>query len=91
MYGLRDQQTAALNISFETFYSGQFTLSTQLIIPKYPVIPFHWHSAIVFFENLPSLFIYQLTVDWYVNWYMQLETSALKLFMVANLHYQLNW
>ena len=27
------------NVSVETLYGGQFTLSTQLIIPNYPVIP----------------------------------------------------
>ena len=28
----------ALNVSFETLYGGQFTLSTQLTILNYPVI-----------------------------------------------------
>ena len=29
------------NVSFKTLYSGQFTLSTQLIILNYPVILSH--------------------------------------------------
>ena len=32
------QRTNARNVSFETLYSGQFTLSTQLITPNYPVL-----------------------------------------------------
>ena len=34
-----------------TLYGGQFTLSTQLIILKYPVMLSHWHSTKVFVEN----------------------------------------
>ena len=32
------QRTNARNVSFETLCSGQFTLSTQLITPNYPVL-----------------------------------------------------
>ena len=39
------------NISFETLYSGQFTLSTQLI--NYPVILSHWRSTTVCLETYP--------------------------------------
>ena len=43
----------ARNVSFETFYLGQFTLSTQLIIPILPcytLLPTQHHSL---FRNLP--------------------------------------
>ena len=41
------------NISFVTLYSGQFTLSTQLIKPNYPVVLSHWRSATVSSETYP--------------------------------------
>ena len=41
----------AWNISFETLYSGQFTLSTQLIILNYPVKLLHWHNTTVSMET----------------------------------------
>ena len=41
------------NISFVTLYSGQFTLSTQLIKPNYPVVLSHWHSTTVSSETYP--------------------------------------
>ena len=37
----------ARNVSFETLYGGQFTLSTQLTILYYPVILSHRHSTAV--------------------------------------------
>ena len=40
-------------ISFVTLYSGQFTLSTQLIKPNYPVVLSHWHSTTVSSETYP--------------------------------------
>ena len=36
-----------------TLYSGQFTLSTQLLTLKYPVMLSHWHSTKVFVEIYP--------------------------------------
>ena len=50
------------NASFETLNGGQFTLSTQLIIPSYIVILSHRRN-ISFFRNLPPTFIYQ--VGWF--------------------------
>ena len=41
------------NVSFLTLYSGQFTLSTQLIIQNYPVIFSHWCSTSVSIETYP--------------------------------------
>ena len=41
----------AWNISIETLYSGQFTLSTQLIILNYPVTLLHWHNTTVSMET----------------------------------------
>ena len=41
------------NVSFETLYIGQFTLSTQLMIPNYPVILSHRYSTIVSSESYP--------------------------------------
>ena len=40
------------NVSFETLSGGQFTLSTQLIIPNYPVILSHLTQHHSFFSNL---------------------------------------
>ena len=56
------QRANTWNVSFEnTVYSGQFMLSTQLIIPNYFVILSHWHSTTVALtRNLPPLFIWSL-------------------------------
>ena len=53
----------ARNVSFETLYSGQFTLSTQLMIPNYLVILFHKRSTTVSSETYP---LYQ--VDSRATW-----------------------
>ena len=45
----------ARNVSFETLYGGQFTLSTQLIILNYPVIISHWRSITVSLETYPII------------------------------------
>ena len=45
----------ARNVSFQTLNVDQFTLSTQLILPNYFVIPHH-----SFLRNLPLLFIYDV-------------------------------
>ena len=39
------------NVNFETLYSGQFTLSTQLIILNYPVILSYRRSTTVSLET----------------------------------------
>ena len=39
------------NVNFETLYSGQFTLSTQLIIQNYPVILSYRRSTTVSLET----------------------------------------
>ena len=41
------------NISFATLFGGQFTLSTQLIKPNYPVVLSHWRSTTVSSETYP--------------------------------------
>ena len=51
-------ETSAL----ETLYSGQLTLSTQLIKPNYLVLP-HQFQHNSFFRNLPSLFQYNFSSD----------------------------
>ena len=43
----------ARNVSFETFYGGQFRLSTQLIILNYPIILSHRRSTTVSLETYP--------------------------------------
>ena len=45
------QRAGTWNVSFETLYGGQFMLSTQLIIPNYPVILSHWCSTTVSIET----------------------------------------
>ena len=45
----------ARNVSFETLNSGQFTLSTQLIIPNYVAIVSYWRSTKL---SLPPSFKY---------------------------------
>ena len=39
--------------ALKTLYGGQLTLSTQLIIPNYPVILSHWCSTTVSLETYP--------------------------------------
>ena len=41
----------AWNVSFETLYGGQFTLSTQFIILNYPVTLYHRHNTTVSLET----------------------------------------
>ena len=41
------------NVSFETLNGGQLTLSTQLIIPNYPVILSHRRNTTVSLETYP--------------------------------------
>ena len=43
----------AQNVSFQTLYSGQFTLSTQSKILNYPVILSHWCSTTFSLEIYP--------------------------------------
>ena len=45
--------TSARNVSFETLNDGQFTLSTQLIIPNYLAILSHRCSTTVSLETYP--------------------------------------
>ena len=59
---------------FETLYSGQFTLSTQLIISSYPVILFHRYSATVSLETYP-LYSSRNGLDFTCKWLKPLHTS----------------
>ena len=52
LYSLR-RRAGAPNASFETLNSGQFMLSTQLIIPNYLDILSHWCSTTVTLETYP--------------------------------------
>ena len=47
------RRASARNVSFETFYGGQFRLSTQLIILNYPIILSHRRSTTVSLETYP--------------------------------------
>ena len=47
------QRANTQNFSFETLSSGQFTSSTQFIIPNYPVILSHQPSTTVSLETNP--------------------------------------
>ena len=47
------RKASARNVSFVTFYGGQFMLSTQLIILNYPVILSHRRSTTVSLETYP--------------------------------------
>ena len=55
------QRAGTWNVSFETLYSGQFMLSTQLIIPNYPVILSHWCSTTVSVETYPFITTFSLS------------------------------
>ena len=48
------------NVSFETLNGSQFTLSTQLVLPNYPVILPHRLNTTIYFRNWPPLFMYQV-------------------------------
>ena len=48
----------ARNASFETFYGGQFTLSTQFIVQDYPVILSHRRNTTVTLETYPLSFFH---------------------------------
>ena len=50
------------NVSFDSWNSGQFTLSTQLMIPNYPVILFHRRSTTVPLETYPINYRSQLII-----------------------------
>ena len=54
----------ARNVRFETLYGGQFTLSTQLIIPNYPDILFYRRSTTVSLETCP---IYSVPHKWFAT------------------------
>ena len=58
-----DEGLTLATSAFESLYGGQFTLSTQLIKPNYPVIlpPTQHHSV---FRNLPHSTPVQLRVSW---------------------------
>ena len=47
MTALKSYEAGVLGFSFKTIYSGQFTLSTRLIIFNYPVILSHRRSTTV--------------------------------------------
>ena len=51
--GLTPKRLKRRNVSFETLYIGQFTLSTQLMIPNYPVILSHRDSTTVSSKSYP--------------------------------------
>ena len=50
------------NVSFDSWNSGQFTLSTQLMMPNYPVILFHRRSTTVPLETYPINYRSQLII-----------------------------
>ena len=52
----------ARNVSFQTLYGGQFTLSTQLITLNYPVILSHQCSTTVSLETCPFIHIQKARV-----------------------------
>ena len=54
----------ARNVRFETLYGGQFTLSTQLIIPNYPDILSYRRSTTVSLETCP---IYSVLHVWFAT------------------------
>ena len=51
--GLTPKRLKRQDVSFETLYIGQFTLSTQLMIPNYPVIISHRDSTAVSSKSYP--------------------------------------
>ena len=51
--GLTPKRLKRRNVSFETLYIGQFTLSTQLMIPNYPVILSFRDSTTVSSKSYP--------------------------------------
>ena len=69
---LSERRTDARNVSFETLYGGQFTLSTLLMKPKLPCYsppPTRHHS---FFRNFTPLWVWFVRIDWLVLWWCQL-------------------
>ena len=65
----------AQNISFETLYSGQFMLSTQLIILNYPVILSHWCNTTVSLETFPLYSQEKLSLIYQVTWGKNISLS----------------
>ena len=71
----------------ETLYGGQFTLSTQLILPCYTPPLIQLHS---FFRNVPHLWLINWLIDYLTDWPLidwLIDCLNLYMFVINLIHH----
>ena len=79
------------SVNFETLYGGQFMLASQLMIPNYLVILFHWHSNTVSSETCPLYTVILLETFFFlcITWLIHVPNRLLTL--ISNLQQKRHW